>query len=168
MEFASHLRTLLRRIVLADNDRLAAPSTPTSFVPLWAPGAPCYKTVHFRCALGLAMQNLLYFAGTHWSRVYRRRAQEKADGTPPNSPPAAAMSLISKPDSPTPNKSTPALPRRDHPAPPRPSQVCNWPLIIALAPFLEGLGCGTVCPLAHALILGIGLYLHPSFKRAAL
>ncbi|KAJ7735464.1 hypothetical protein B0H16DRAFT_1765015 [Mycena metata] len=93
MEFASHLWTLLRRIVLADNDRLAAPSTPTSFVPLWAPGAPCCKTVHFRCALGLAMQNLLYFAGTHWSRVYRRRAQEKAD------------------DSPTPNKSTHALPR---------------------------------------------------------
>ncbi|KAJ7710255.1 hypothetical protein B0H16DRAFT_1900844 [Mycena metata] len=44
MESASHLRTLLRRIVLADNDRLAAPSAPTLFVPLWAPSAACCKT----------------------------------------------------------------------------------------------------------------------------
>ncbi|KAJ7735485.1 hypothetical protein B0H16DRAFT_1575874, partial [Mycena metata] len=62
---------------------------------------------------------------------------------------------------------------RDHPAPPRTSQVCNWPLIIALAPFLESLGYGTgttrtfsTCPLAHALIPRIGLYHHHSFELA--
>ncbi|KAJ7714553.1 hypothetical protein B0H16DRAFT_1559185 [Mycena metata] len=31
-------------IVPADNDRLAAPSAPTSFVPLWASSAACCKT----------------------------------------------------------------------------------------------------------------------------
>ncbi|KAJ7735480.1 hypothetical protein B0H16DRAFT_1731278 [Mycena metata] len=50
------------------------------------------NAVHLRCALGLAMQNFLYIAGMQWSRVYLRRAQEKADAR-----------VV--------NKSTPTLPR---------------------------------------------------------
>ncbi|KAJ7714545.1 hypothetical protein B0H16DRAFT_1899063 [Mycena metata] len=58
---------------------------------------------------------------------------------------------------------------------------CNWSLIIALAAFLESLGHASdlvrkppfqlkhthlLSPLAHALILSIGLYHHPSFELA--
>ncbi|KAJ7745153.1 hypothetical protein B0H16DRAFT_1559241 [Mycena metata] len=142
----------------SNNDRLAAPSAPTSFVPLWALSAPCCKkcsapSLRVRPSdVKLAVPDCVYTEGGH-----RRN--------------------------PTPNKFTSALPRvfvstsnvsvRPSP-PPRTSQVYNWPLIIALAPFFESLGYGTgtthifsTCLLAQALILRIGLYHHPSFKRAA-
>ncbi|KAJ7710251.1 hypothetical protein B0H16DRAFT_1630202 [Mycena metata] len=132
MESASHLRTLLRRIVLADNDRLAAPSAPTSF-KRGAPSLRVRPSDAKTCCTSLGRSGPMYTKGGH------RRKRTTARGA---------------------KESTPALPRvfvstsnvsvRPSP-PPRTSQVCNWPLIIALAPFLESLGYLTGMYILHRL-----------------
>ncbi|KAJ7735484.1 hypothetical protein B0H16DRAFT_1575855 [Mycena metata] len=157
-------------IVLAGNDRLAAPSAPTSFVPLWAPSAPCCK----KCSLPslrirpsdakLVVPDCVYTEGGHRRKWTTARAANK-------STPALPRIFVSTSNaSVRPSRSVAHLPRVKRIAgpssTPRTSQVYNWPLIIAVAPFLEGLGYGTACPLSHALIPRIGLYHHPSFERA--
>ncbi|KAJ7745138.1 hypothetical protein B0H16DRAFT_1856778 [Mycena metata] len=131
------------------------------------------NAVHFRCALGLAMQNLLYFAATQWSRVYRRRAQEKVDARcQTNSHPLSSHFClhIQRLRASVSFSWAPPLFERIAGPSNTPAHLASLQLAVnhRVDSVFESLGYGTACPLVHALILGIGLYHHPSFKRAAL
>ncbi|KAJ7714546.1 hypothetical protein B0H16DRAFT_1618465, partial [Mycena metata] len=136
----------------SDNDRLAAPSAPTSFVPLWALSALCCK----KCSAPS-----LCVRPSDAKLAWRKWTVRLSIPLPP-------------PRSRGANESTPSLPRvfvstsNASVPPPRTSQVCNWPLIIALAPFLKSLGYGTKISIRSRAEAAVLAEAHPPSQHALL